>query len=185
MFGSDLYKTPVQNTFQGTYNTMEDKAKQMFGTGTAANVRKNVSGYMKDTIMEGINAYGIDYALNWNNKSGQVLKVLSDDMQKTTDAAIKARQMGDTGMYKQALQRKLFDQTMSQYADAMDKAKIGQILTGIIGGVSSLIGNYQGKQKATQTEQDFMNYVNEQIRGIQNQRPYDPFYSATPEHRGY
>ena len=166
MFGSDMFTKPTQETFQGAYNTMENRAKQMFGTSTAANIRNNVSGYMKDSIMEGLNAYGIDYALNWNNKADEVMKALTDDMRQMTQQAIKAREMGDTAMYKQALQKKLFDQSMAQYADAMSKARIGEILTGIIGGISSLAGDYFGKQKSNQIYKDFMDYVNKRIGEI-------------------
>jgi len=171
MFGSELFTKPTQEAFRGTYNTMENRARQMFGTSTAANIRNNVSGYMKDTIMEGLNAYGIDYALNWNTKAEEVMKALTDDMQKVTQQAIEARQRGDMAMYKQALQRKLFDKTMAQYATAMSQARLGQILTGIIGGISSLIGNYYGKEEANQRYKSYMDYVRTQIESLKNYKP--------------
>lgn len=171
MFGSDLFTKPAQEAFKSTYNTMEDRAKQMFGTSTAGNIRSNVSGYMKDTILEGLNAYGIDYALNWNTKAEQIMKALTDDMEEATQQAIKARQMGDMAMYKQALQRRLFDRTMAQYADAMNKAKIGQILTGIIGGIGSIAGNYFGKREAQKNYKNYIDYVKEAINQIMNYQP--------------
>ena len=166
MFGSNDLFRPAKEGFQQTYNTMEDRAKQMFGGSTAANIREKSSSYMRDAIIEGLNAYGIDYALNWDTKGEEVMKALTDDMRAATEQAIKARQMGNMEMYRQALQRKLFDQSMAQYADAMSKAGIGQILTGIIGGISSLVGNYFGKREANKNYQDFMKYVNEKIGEI-------------------
>lgn len=120
------------------FETGQRFAGSLFSRGTAMGAYKNKAEYNKARIGEAIDAWGMDLVSDWGKNSEQLMTAVSDDLEEMRRQAGMAQKSNDMEQYKIAMDRIMFDKDMKAYADALDKARIGDIFTSIIAGLGQL-----------------------------------------------
>jgi len=137
----DLYTDQPQQALSEVAGQRAAQGQQAVGGafgGAAQGAFKSRMGRNQRRMDEAINAWGTDIVINWNKNSAQIRKAVKDDMDNMHTQMSQARQSNDMELYKLALQQSMFDKEMMTYADMLDKAKVGDILTAIVGGIGQL-----------------------------------------------
>lgn len=138
----DLYTDQPQQGLQEVAGQRLEQGKTAVGgifSGTAGqSAFQSRMGRNQRRMDEAINAWGTDMVINWGKQSAQIRQALKDDMETMKIEMTQARQRNDMERYKLALQQKMFDEEMTVYADMLDKAKVGDIFTAIVGGLGQL-----------------------------------------------
>lgn len=107
------------------------------GTAAQANVGAKAERN-KQKLKQAIDAWGTDMLVNWKEQSSYLNQALRQDLKSMREQANQARIAGDMKNYQLALQKSMFDKEMLTYADMLDKARIGDIFTGIVAGLGQL-----------------------------------------------
>jgi hypothetical protein len=115
------------------------------GAGLKGKVQSKLLSRQKD-IKGAIDAWGMDTILQMQKGDRQMFESVQEDLKQMRRKASEARQANDVETYKLALQQSLHDRQMLTYADQLNKAKIGDIFTGLISALGNigLIGYDKG-----------------------------------------
>lgn len=173
----DLYtstglQAPAQNVRQQAFQQGRQKTGFL---GRAAAPAKRRLAQNEANIKDAIDAWGIDVVMEWDKNSGRMMQGVMDDLRQARQTAMKARAEGDMQRYQMALQRSLFDKQMAARADQLNKAKVGQIFTGIMGGLFELAGGLiESGQARRRREEEFSRYKEwwGEMPNMVNWRPY-------------
>lgn len=137
---------PIERAFGGTYNRMEQAAQQKFGGATGQRIRGSTMPTLnRDSLMEAVEMFGIDTFLNWDKQGGDIVNSIKNSAIEAKKAAVQSRLAGNLQDYARNLQSKLYDMKAQTYSWAMNQAEQGQIISAIVGFISSLGGGVVGK----------------------------------------
>lgn len=139
----DLYGDKPVGVAQTAAGQQFETGKQLgagglFTSSAAMGAYGSKAKYNQQRMNEAINAWGTDLIIDWNKNSEQLIGAVKEDLTDMRQRASQARQANDMEMYKLALQKTMFDKQMLAYAQALDKARIGDIITSIVAGLGQL-----------------------------------------------
>jgi len=127
-------------------------------------------GRHQGSLLDAIEAWGINNILNWKENSAQIMQSLQQDLKQMRQKAQQARAQGDMETYKLAMERLLFDQQMAAHADMLNSNNAGSIISAIVGGLGQIAAGY---------------FSREDLQTETNWRDYYSGYSRPPHEGGY
>jgi len=137
----DLYGDKPTDVLKGLAGRQIEQGKtvagRMFGAQAMPGFQKQL-GRIQTRIDEAIEAWGLDALMNWQENSAAFTQALQQDLKTMRNEANQARLVNDMDRYQIALSRILFDKKMLEYKNQLDKARIGDIITAIIGGLGQI-----------------------------------------------
>jgi len=156
----DLYGKQPTDVLKGMAQTQQKqtggKLLGMFTRSASKGAYQAKEKVNTQRLDEAIQAFGNDVLLNWNEKSAEMGDAVQQDLESMRTQMQQARAAHDMEMYKLALQQSLFDKQLLAYKNSLDKAKFGDIMTGIIAGLGQLgaggIEAIQQKKAYTETQ---------------------------------
>jgi len=157
----DLYGTKPIGALQSVAQTQQKQTGgKLLGMFTRS-ASKGAYGAREQVntqrLNEAIQAFGTDVLLNWKERSAQLGEAVQEDLKNMSIQMQQARAANDMEMYKLALQQSLFDKQLLAHKDSLDKARFGDIMTGIIAGLGQLaaggIEAWQDKKAYEETQQ--------------------------------
>lgn len=167
----DLYGQKPLEALKGTVSRQAEFGKnitqQMFSNVPKGRIEPQLTRY-KGHINDAIQAWGIDNIIKWNENGAELTQAIEQDLQLARQELMKARAKRDMDTYKQTLDRILFDKTMKQYADMLNNASIGNIITAIIGGLGQIGAWWLGEKKNKREMKGVNEAVKKYYEPIQN-----------------
>jgi len=167
----DLYGEKPLEALKGTVQRQAQLGKtvteQMFSGVPKGRITPQLTRY-KGQINDAIQAWGIDTLIKWNEMGAELRRSIEQDLEDARREAQQARVARDMETYKMALDRILFDKTMKQYADMLDQAAIGDIITAIVGGLGQIAAWYGAKRKEKKEMAGIEEKVKEYMEPIQS-----------------
>jgi hypothetical protein len=163
----DLYgDQPAQATQQmtgGAFQTGQSVASSLFSRKGTMGAYKRKAGMNQRKLNEAIQAWGTDLVAQFSSVGEDMMNAVRQDLEQMRVEAQQARAANDMKRYQIALDRSLFDKQMLAYGQALQQAKIGDIMTGILAGIGQ-IGAAAGE--AYTRTRDWQKYL-DALRDIQ------------------
>ena len=134
-------------------------------------------------IHEALNAWGSDVITQFDTMGDEIGNSIRQDIQDARYSAQKARAQNDMTRYKTDLQRILFDKQMAQHKQTLSRARLGDILSGIIAGAGQFTAGYIENQKMEEDWARYMDALREISKQLDLYRRGGDY--STPYYQGY
>ena len=159
---------------QGAKQQGRKSAGQLFSSGSAMGSYSGNQQFNENRINEAINAWGVDIARDWDRNGAMLIDAVRQDIKDLRIQAQQARKANDLERYRLALDQIMFDKQMLMYANELEQARKGDILTGVIAGLGQFgagLGERKSRiQELEQTKKFYSDLENE----IDWKRSYTP-----------
>jgi hypothetical protein len=128
-------------------------------------IRKKTTQITGDLLDEAIRTFGIETILSWDQVSDQIFGSIKDTLREQREEAKRTRMAGLAEMDRAGFKRALSVRRAQMLADALEQAKLPQILTGFIGGLSSILGGVFGDIANKREDEEFWRKVLTMLSG--------------------
>ena len=161
---SNVSEAPRQ-FIQGAKQKGRQQAGQLFSSGSAMGAYSGKQQFNENRINEAIDAWGVDIARDWQRNGPMLIDAVKQDIKDLRIQAQQARKANDLERYKLSLDQIMFDKQMLMYAQELEQARKGDILSGVIAGLgqfgAGLGESYNRKLELENTKKQIGDYFAE------------------------
>ena len=142
MYGREGVSQPLAQVTGGARQAARSVATKTFGA-QAGSALKEI-GRRERGLRNAIDTFGLQSSIQFSEQSDEMIDAIREDMREMRFKAQTARAQNDAEEYKLALEKIMFDKEMAARVDELGKTKISQLITGLIAGVGSVLGETLG-----------------------------------------